>query len=326
MKLSVLVPTLFPDLARAAIEDLRPQLQDVDHEFVVVSPSEISGERIVWVREETPQGSVAAGNRAFAAARGEIVLVAGDDARFSKGAIAEALAAFADPARPEPLAITFPHRLRALDCVWVAFGRLFPTIFAFDRAGAGKTGGYFDPGYRTGCADPDLGLRIWAAGGQVRRARANVRLIEDRNGHGEGPQKTNAVIEKDVARFAEIWRPKFDPIWGENDGDFILQLAAETLRFLSPDPGTLVLDGRAGVRDLRIARALTVAAYAHKATLPPDVIEGGLKYFRWASKLSADPLQVQVAGFYWAGVARLDQSKSALPEGFVGSNYRAPQV
>lgn len=324
MKLSVLVPTLFPDLARAAIDDLRPQLIDVEHEFVVVSPMEIAGERIVWVKEESPQGATAAGNHAFAAARGEIVLVAGDDVRFSKGAVAEALAAFADPARPKPLAITFPHRLRAFDCVWCVFGRLFPTIFAFGRADAEMTGGYLDPGYRTGCADPDLGLRIWAAGGQVRRARANVRMLDDRKGHGEGPMKTNAVIEKDVARFTGIWRPKFDPIWGENDGDFILQLAAESLRFLSPDPGTLALDGRGAIRDLRIVRALTVAAYAHNSTLPADAIEGGLKYFRWASKLSADPLQVQVAGFYWAGVARRDQTKSALPEGFEGVNYRAP--
>jgi glycosyltransferase involved in cell wall biosynthesis len=324
MKVSVLVPTLFPDLARAAIEDLRPQLTELDHEFVVVSPTEIAGERIVWVREENPQGSIVAGNRAFAAASGDVVLVAGDDVRFSKGAIGEALTVFAEPARPTPLAVTFPHRLRALDCVWVVFGRLFPTIFAFGRADAEKAGGYLDPGYRTGCADPDLGLRIWAAGGQVRRARAHVRFLDDRQGHGESPQKTNAVIEKDVARFAAIWRPKFDPIWGENDGDFILQLAAESLRFLSPDPGTLALDGRAAIRDLRIARALTVAAYAQNTTLPADVLEAGLKYFRWAAKLSADPLQIQVAGFYWAGVARRDETKSALPEGFVGLNYRAP--
>lgn len=324
MKLSVLVPTLFPELARAAIDDLRPQLAGIDHEFVVVSPAQIVGERIVWVREEAPQGSVAAGNRAFAAASGDVVLIAVDDVRFSKGAVAEALAAFAEPTRPNPLAITFPHRLRALDCVWAVFGRLFPTIFAFGRADAEKTGGFLDPGYRTGCADPDLGLRIWAAGGQVRRARASVRFLDDRQGHGESPQKNNAVIEKDVARFADIWRPRFDPIWGDNDGDFILQLVAESLRFLSPDPGTLALDGRGAIRDLRVVRALTVAAYAHNATLPADAIEGGLKYFRWASKLSADPLQVQVAGFYWAGVARRDQTKSALPEGFVDVNYRAP--
>ncbi|MCM0021846.1 MAG: hypothetical protein NBV67_17790, partial [Tagaea sp.] len=127
MKISVLVPTLFPDLARAAIEDLRPQLQGVEHEFVVVSPAEISGERIVWVKEETPQGSVAAGNRAFAAARGDVVLMGVDDVRFAKGAVAEALSVFADPGRPVPLALTFAHRLRALDCVSVVFGRLFPT-------------------------------------------------------------------------------------------------------------------------------------------------------------------------------------------------------
>lgn len=304
MKISVLLPSLFPDIANPAIEALRPQLRGVDHEFVVVSPVPFSGENVVWVRETEPRGSIAAGQIAFEHARGDLVLNATDDFRFAPDAIAEALAAFADPARAFPLVLTFPHRMRAMDCAFAAFGRLHPTFFVTGRADAEKAGGLFDPGYRQAFGDPDYGMRVWKSGGRVRAARAHVRELEDRKDAGAAP-RNQAALAADWDRFRDIWASGFDPVWGTDPIDACLMIAASALPVLSPEaPDTLAIDGRSAARDLRIVRSMTLVAYHNRANLTRPTIEAGLRYFQWAAKLSPHPLQVNVSGWYWAGVTR----------------------
>ncbi|MFM7347733.1 MAG: glycosyltransferase family 2 protein, partial [Tagaea sp.] len=182
MKVSILLPSLFPDLANSAIEALRPQLRGVDHEFVVVSPISFSGENIRWIQETERRGAVAAMQTAAEHATGDLLLITSDDFRFSDNAIAEALAAFADPARPFPMALTYPHRMRAIDCVFATFGRLATSVCAVGKADALHAGGAHDRAFRIAFGDTDLGMRIMAAGGTVRRARARVQELTDRMG------------------------------------------------------------------------------------------------------------------------------------------------
>jgi hypothetical protein len=227
-----------------------------------------------------------------------------DDFRFSETAVAEALAAFADPARPFPMALTYPHRMRAMDCVFAAYGRLVPSIFAAGRADAAHVGGMFGPEYRLAFGDTDFGMRIAAAGGAVRRARAHVREIDDRGGSGAAA-RSGTAIDADWRTFHAKWGPNFDPIWGDDPVNNVLMVAANALPVLSPArPDTLAMDGPAAARDLRIVRAMTLAAYHNNSGIPAAALEAGLQYFRWAAKLSPHPLQVNVSGWYWAGVTR----------------------
>ena len=53
MKLSLTLPSLFPEPAMRAIENVRATVRDIDYEIVVVSPFEVSGPDIRWVKEET---------------------------------------------------------------------------------------------------------------------------------------------------------------------------------------------------------------------------------------------------------------------------------
>lgn len=305
MKISVLLPTLFPDLVRSAIEALRPQLRDVDHEFVIVSPMPVTGDNVRWFAETERRGPLAATQIAFERAQGDLMLITNDDFHFSNGAIAEALTAFAAPARDFPLALTYPHRMRAMDCVHTVFGRLHPSVFATGRGDAAHVGGVFDPSYRQAYGDPDYGMRLWAAGGKVRAARAHIREIADRECVDAAP-RNQAAIDADWARFRERWGPHFDPIWGTEATEACLMIAASALPVLSPGaPDTFSGDGRAAARDLRIARAMTLVAYHNSATISSATIEAGLKYFVWASKLSGKPLQVYVADWYRAGVTLL---------------------
>lgn len=324
MKLSILLPTLFPNLAMAAIEDWRKQLRGLDHEFVVVCPQEIGGDRVRWIPEATPSGSIAATQLAFAGATGDVIVQAADDVRFAAGAAQEALAAFADPNRVFPLAWAYPHRFGAIDFVWTHFGRLCPTFWAMGRADIERAGGHVDVAYRSGFADPDLGLRIWRAGGQVRRASAVVRTAEDRLGNGESPAKTGDAMAKDFATFHARWAPSFDPVWGNQEVDIALQISVEFLRLLSQDPGTLALDGPAGARDLRIARAISLSANAHNSPVPRAAAEAGLAYLRWVAKLSPDPLQAFVGGWYWAALRSASGAENAAAQGGFPRGRQAP--
>jgi hypothetical protein len=302
MKISFLMPTLFPELARPAIDALRLQLRDVEHEFVVVSPARFDGDGVVWIEEVERKGSVVANQRAFEHATGDVVLVITDDFRPGPGLVAETLTAFADPARPFPLALAFPHRMRAIDCVFTAFGRLYPTMFATGRADAAHAGGLFDPAYRQAFADPDFGMRVWKSGGRVRAARAHVREIDDRQTADAAPRNAIAIGE-DWERFRRAWGPQFDPIWLGTVEDACQMIAACALQVLSPgSPDSLHQDGRSAAREIRIVRAMTLVAYHNNATISPATIEAGLKYFTWAAKLSGKPLQIYVADWYRAGV------------------------
>lgn len=304
MKISVLLPSLFPDLAHAAMAALRPQLAGIDHEFVIVSPMPISGENVKWVQETESRGSVPATQTAAEHASGDLFLITNDDFRFSENAIAEAVAAFSDPTRPFPLALTYPHRMRAMDCVYATFGCLSTSVFALGKADALHVGGVFDRAFRISFGDTDLGMRVMAANGTVRRARGRVREVNDRMGSGSAPRTGNAIVG-DWRTFADRWASRFDPIWGDDPATCVLMIAADALPILSPSrPDTLAVDGRSAARDLRIVRAMTLVAYHNRANLTGPTIEAGLRYFQWAAKLSPHPLQVNVSGWYWAGVTR----------------------
>jgi hypothetical protein len=75
MKLSFVLPTIFPTLAGGAIAAVHEAAADIEHEIVVVSPFEISGPGVRWVRERDPRGSIAECNFGFKHATGDILVL-----------------------------------------------------------------------------------------------------------------------------------------------------------------------------------------------------------------------------------------------------------
>jgi hypothetical protein len=291
VKISVLLPTLHPGRARAAIDAMRQALAGIESEFVVVCPAEIGGEGVVWVHEASPRGSVAASSAAFAAARGDFAVMAGDDVRFDESAFAEAIAAFAAPERPFPMALAYPSVLSGIATHFAMYGRLCPSFFAIARADAEAAGGFLDPRYRLAFADPDLGLRIWAKGGQVRAASARVR-----HDLGAASAGKSRATDADFAAFRARWAAEFDPAWGEALGGLQHLIAVAGSALLGPDPGTIAVDGHAGIRDIRILHALTISAMVHNASLPDEVLRAGFDYLRWIAGLGVNPSQVEIGG------------------------------
>jgi hypothetical protein len=56
MKLSLTLPSLFPEPAARIVDNVRATIGDVDYEIIVVGPFEMSGPDIRCVAEGTPRG------------------------------------------------------------------------------------------------------------------------------------------------------------------------------------------------------------------------------------------------------------------------------
>ncbi len=92
MKIAALLPTLFSDLARGAIESLLTALAPFERaEVVVVSPNPVEGPRVKWVPERESRGANRAQNAALAATDADIVLAASDDIRARPDSIEKAI-------------------------------------------------------------------------------------------------------------------------------------------------------------------------------------------------------------------------------------------
>ncbi|MFN8759609.1 MAG: glycosyltransferase family 2 protein [Tagaea sp.] len=294
MKLSILIPTLFPDQARAAIDALRPQLTGIAHEFVVVSPHEISGQAIIHVPELESRGPTAAHHAAFARARGEIVLVAADDIRFASTAIAETMANFADPRRPVPLVTTYPRIVGHFAMAHVMYGRVVPTFFAIGRADVTAAGGWFDPQFVAVFGDYDLGFRAIAAGGKVRLLGSPFQEVIDRAGTPVAPAKKSTAPEEDFRRFRAKWGSAFDPAWGEAEHGINLLVPARFLPLVSAEPDCLNIDGLDAVRDLRVLARLALASLMDGADMPAAIAAGALAYLGWVGRIGDNPRHVAV--------------------------------
>src|SRR5579885_347968 len=91
MKLSILLPSVFPDQVAKAIDMIHATTTGVDYEIVVVSPFEVSKAKVRWVHEAEPRGNAPAQAAAYANASGEFVLGFSDDVSLLPGWAPQAL-------------------------------------------------------------------------------------------------------------------------------------------------------------------------------------------------------------------------------------------
>lgn len=92
MKIAVLLPTLFPDLARGAIDSIARALVPFKRaEIVAVSPVQIFGTRVKFVPEHEPKGVTRAQNVALANTDADLIIAASDDIRARPDAIEKAV-------------------------------------------------------------------------------------------------------------------------------------------------------------------------------------------------------------------------------------------
>ena len=208
MRISITLPSLFPDQLAKAIDLIHARTRSADYEIVVVSPFEVAKPKVVWVREDEPRGNVPAHRAAFAHAGGDFVLALSDDTELAPDWDSRCLQNFLSRERDQKLfCLGLNLRTRT---VGTAFGIYYP-FFPFARRSCLETVGYYPEPYRAHFADVDLGLRIWSAGGRCEFSEKP--LVTLHNPPGREQSHKNKTLEKDMAAFAARWAPKYGQGW-----------------------------------------------------------------------------------------------------------------
>lgn len=204
MKLSITLPSI----DRAALSRTLTNIEATtrcDYEVVVVSPDqpvgEIIGCHVYWVPDHSMMGANAGHALALPYASGELILPFVDDHLFIDGWDVLAIEEFERNEGVHPFALG----LRAGTHVGTVFGIYYP-YFPLMRLNGAKYSGWFDPLYRKGFADADLGLKVWSQGGKAIWSKfQSIIWHPDDERKGTDPHTT----EDDMALFLKRWDVKY---------------------------------------------------------------------------------------------------------------------
>jgi hypothetical protein len=200
VKISVSLPSIYPEALARTIENIRATVQTHDVEIVVCSPFEVSG-GVTWTKDATCRGNCPAHRQAFEAATGDFVLAFCDDHMLRPDWDAALVAEYLDHEKNNPILCLGARQVAQIGTV---FGKPY-AYFPFMRAAAiTAVGGFFDPGYCSNWGDCDLGLRVWSTGGRVEFSR---RIVIDITRDDERPRPSPET--GDMVVFLNRWGAKY---------------------------------------------------------------------------------------------------------------------
>jgi GT2 family glycosyltransferase len=168
VSLSIIIPTLRREEMRRCLASIEKYTADIRYEVLIIAPFDWPDQSdVVLVREEKPEGVYRAVSRGFEVAAGEYVIHMPDDARATPG-WAQNMISFVE-AHPGLVEGNFRHfDVRGERPEPGVYGRLYAPFLCMKRADIRRVGGLMDPHFRSFWGDPDLSLRVWHAGGEVR--------------------------------------------------------------------------------------------------------------------------------------------------------------
>ncbi|BEV73307.1 hypothetical protein THUN1379_27890 [Paludibacterium sp. THUN1379] len=204
--ISILLPSIRPELAKQRISEFAEHIHQIDYEVVLVSPFSVDLPRVVHIQENERRGVIHAMNEAYKAASGEMVVLWSDDAKIQPQAI-ENIVKFTKSQDG-----LFAAGFRKKDETgreseqWSVYGKLYVGWLCATKKTIDAAGGLFDPVFRNYWADPDLSLRIHAMGGSVQvcqNAWIEIAQAED------VVKQANLAssFEKDTETFFAKWHP-----------------------------------------------------------------------------------------------------------------------
>lgn len=211
MKISISLPSLYPALLNGALERIYKTIGAFDVEIVVVSPFEVSGPDVKWVREDRPQGNCAAHALAYENATGDVLVTLTDDLLPQDGWLEVILARLAEGERRNPLFVTSLHY--SIGALGTAFGIYYQFLPVLSRHTLRMIGGYFARDYIAHFGDVDLGLRTWQAGGRCEPCLDAVVTFLDRRGVMPESSHKSSALKHDAATFLAKWKPIYGVNW-----------------------------------------------------------------------------------------------------------------
>lgn len=228
MKLSLVLPSIFPNALHRAIRNLQATTHGVDYEILAVAPFEVAEEGGVrWIREEAPRGGVAAHTLAYAQMTGDILVALADDVLLADNWAALCLKRFHEREGGRDHFCLGLHQSNFV--VGAVCGIYFPFFAVLRSSTLRAIGGHYDPAYIAHYADPDLALRVWKAGGRCERTDVPLisRVAREGAESMDPPAKTGRSERQDIATFAGRWGSTYGRGWAfESMDDFNLDVDA----------------------------------------------------------------------------------------------------
>ena len=196
--ISVLLPTVRPNKAAAAISSLPAAAGQVRYEVVVVAdfgPDDYPHTK--WILSER-KGPIHAVDLAYKASSGEFVFLFNDESTLEPGALASLYyAALANPGR-----VQTPHHLPEFPFQY--YGLPFAAFPFVHKDVVKKLGGFLDTAYRGFYADPDFSMRAHA--NNVPVAVVHSAVIVHTNRHDSAHEHNlHAYLANDRALFRTRW-------------------------------------------------------------------------------------------------------------------------
>jgi len=221
MKISFIMPSLFPNLAEPAIDRISQIMAGADFEIVLAGPTDPGHPQVLWVPDLELRGNCPANAMAFKASSGEVIVYLSDDVLLTQEWRDITLPSFIAKSRDNPLLLGgfYAHPMR----VGTVFGRYYPWFGIGLRTSIIQLGGFFDEGYGAHFGDSDLALRFWSAGGRCEIMPGNALEIlsrerPKRNESGAFIQETEAITKEtkkahDLALLRSRWRDSVGRGW-----------------------------------------------------------------------------------------------------------------
>lgn len=201
-QVSVIVPTVRPTEIGACVDAVRKASIGLTLQIIVVSDYVrlLEGPDVLWVMQTTRHGPIAAIALGADHATGEYLFLLSDEDRMDPGAIVT-LHAEAERCRAAgESVILFPDP----GATWSYYGRVFAPWPFVHRDLVAKLGGLLDPVYGAHYADPDLGMRAWTHGVEVRCLKTAT-MKHDNNACPVSHANRAAHYARDMATFRARW-------------------------------------------------------------------------------------------------------------------------
>lgn len=216
MKLSLTLPTLFPGPAARIIENVRATIGDVDYEILLVSPFEMAGPNIRWIREDTPAGCGAAHATACRNATGDVIFPLADDIELKPGWASAGFRELQMHERNRPYALGVGQ---VNQIVGTVFGIYYPFFPMVRQSTLDAVGGFYRPGLKHHFTDADFAFRIWSIGGACGFTEGAYVERTPRNTDGMAAtsqrlaESRDTALQKDTAIFLNAWQARYGRGW-----------------------------------------------------------------------------------------------------------------
>lgn len=228
MKVSIILPSLFESLAARTVQNLLDTSGPIDIEIVLVAPFTLTHPQVVSVVDNKLAGAVSATALGFEHSTGDVVVTVPDDWLTGPQWLSRGLSLLTKHPKDDLICVGFPLWDTPSSWIGTVYGRYYAYTPMCFKDTAIAVGGFYDPAYRGGWADPDFCMRVWDKGGKVLICRDSyVSSVSDRNNQPEGPEKTKSFAS-DMATFISRWQPIYGAGWRDEFRSINLDVPASS--------------------------------------------------------------------------------------------------